>query len=194
MQCLSTGIQSEGQSEESVIYSPTLVTDHLDAMCFNGHSAGTAIWRITCAPTLLTEHLNFKCVKPHSVSVPLWIVTCAPTLNVMCDKKLSVWEASEGNKCRYKWSHTCSLTQINDHLNVNNVRHHSTTFQVYRGTCLPKLLFKCEICSASFVANHSLKRHMRTHSGERPLKCNVCQEAFGWKDNLKIHMRTGEWW
>nr|XP_023655814.1 zinc finger protein 513 [Paramormyrops kingsleyae] len=55
-------------------------------------------------------------------------------------------------------------------------------------------LHSCELCGFSTrYANH-VKRHMKTHSGERPYRCPLCAYASGQLVNLQRHVRvhTGE--
>ncbi|KAF7316494.1 hypothetical protein MIND_00168500 [Mycena indigotica] len=49
--------------------------------------------------------------------------------------------------------------------------------------------FACDLCPLSFDRHHDLKRHIETHSGEKPHICE-CGKAFTRKDALKRHKTT----
>ncbi|CAK5274884.1 unnamed protein product [Mycena citricolor] len=52
----------------------------------------------------------------------------------------------------------------------------------------PDREFACHLCALSFDRNHDLKRHIETHSGERPFVCERgCGKSFTRKDALKRH-------
>ncbi|XP_064542029.1 zinc finger protein 443-like [Drosophila montana] len=53
---------------------------------------------------------------------------------------------------------------------------------------------QCSICEKKYATVHLLKRHISTHSTERPYACTLCPTTFRLATNLKRHMRnhTGE--
>lgn len=46
----------------------------------------------------------------------------------------------------------------------------------------------CLLCFKTFRDASTLKRHLLTHSDERPYKCNECDKAFRRKDHLQEHV------
>ena len=45
----------------------------------------------------------------------------------------------------------------------------------------------CNLCQQSFSHKTSLRRHCRTHTGEKPYKCTICDESFLRLEELKLH-------
>ncbi|XP_077537317.1 uncharacterized protein LOC144149557 isoform X4 [Haemaphysalis longicornis] len=55
-------------------------------------------------------------------------------------------------------------------------------------------LLHCQQCSYVTRYHGQLKKHRRTHTGERPHRCSHCSKAFAQKNNLDDHLRlhTGD--
>uniref|UniRef100_A0A3P9JPF4 C2H2-type domain-containing protein n=1 Tax=Oryzias latipes TaxID=8090 RepID=A0A3P9JPF4_ORYLA len=51
-------------------------------------------------------------------------------------------------------------------------------------------IHSCKVCRKSYTAAHSLKCHMRVHTGERPYSCKECCKSFSQSSHLTTHMIT----
>lgn len=55
----------------------------------------------------------------------------------------------------------------------------------------PKKKHKCPLCFAPFQRPEHVKRHLKSHTSEKPFQCDMpdCGRRFNRKDNLKAHMK-----
>ena len=62
------------------------------------------------------------------------------------------------------------------------------------GRNTPKFICDHPGCNDGFNTRFSLKRHLKTHSGEKPYQCDKCPKTFAEKSTLVRHLRihTGE--
>ena len=49
---------------------------------------------------------------------------------------------------------------------------------------------RCNLCGKSFDKNHSLTRHLKIHTDNRPYQCDICSKTFRAAFNLDYHKRT----
>ena len=50
--------------------------------------------------------------------------------------------------------------------------------------------FSCPTCAKKFNRQDSLRRHLKSHTPERPFKCDVCKSSFRRRDHLSRHTKT----
>lgn len=57
-------------------------------------------------------------------------------------------------------------------------------------TQLPSNGHKCPVCPKTFAYQSLLRRHLTSHTGERPFPCPYCPHRSQQKANLEQHMAT----
>jgi len=50
--------------------------------------------------------------------------------------------------------------------------------------------YPCELCNMSFSQKWLLKRHWKTHTGDKPFKCSICLRSFSLRDSCTRHLKT----
>ncbi|XP_043991233.1 zinc finger and SCAN domain-containing protein 12-like [Gambusia affinis] len=70
----------------------------------------------------------------------------------------------------------------------------SSVSESQAGTSAKKKSFKCDICGICYPQQCKLKKHYRTHTGERPFSCETCGKSFSLSYVLNRHkaIHTGE--
>ena len=82
-------------------------------------------------------------------------------------KILSLWELIEIDAQEKKKIHNAK--------NINKCRDMS---------------YKCDQCDYASSRAGDLRRHLKTHSGEKPYKCDQCDYASSQAGHLRTHLKT----
>jgi len=156
-------------------------------------------------PTSCFVRLNIMMYPPQTLSSPL------PLLYVLSDTSL------DSNRDAYlqQQSFPSSTSSLQDHnvLQQNTGPKEAQAEHIATGNAIDSCVVKqdsptsvstaplvirrdrsCQICDKVMKSNSNLRRHMLTHTGEKPHHCNVCQKRFARSNDLTVHMRvhTGE--
>ena len=62
--------------------------------------------------------------------------------------------------------------------------------QVFQARKLPNGGFLCNFCSKFMKFKGDMRRHIRTHTGEKLFPCSICGKSFKQKAHMNFHMRT----
>jgi len=72
----------------------------------------------------------------------------------------------------------------------NSEKRETNSFTFTNKKEKPKKEYTCEVCLKQFGRQQHLKRHILTHTGERPYPCHMCDKRFRRSEHLKHHMAS----
>uniref|UniRef100_A0A8C2Y803 Zinc finger and BTB domain containing 46 n=1 Tax=Coturnix japonica TaxID=93934 RepID=A0A8C2Y803_COTJA len=84
----------------------------------------------------------------------------------------------------------CAQCPASFTLKSNMDRHEKTIHFNFNEFTVIRKKFKCPYCSFSAMHQCILKRHMRSHTGERPYPCEICGKKFTRREHMKRHTLT----
>lgn len=63
--------------------------------------------------------------------------------------------------------------------------------KIYAEGCgYPVRMYSCRFCNKLQPCPAKLRRHERTHTGEKPFVCEICGKLFARLDSVKKHVMT----
>lgn len=81
-----------------------------------------------------------------------------------------------------------ALTEPGNVAIVKNGHHGRNT--VGNRKCSKTRSLMCRYCGKKYKRKTTVKKHERTHPGEKPFQCSYCVKAFTRAQTLKYHERT----
>ncbi len=127
-------------------------------------------------------HLNRHCLT-HFGSKPFSCEDCGASFNQKSSLKTHMLRHEKTSPFSCKWCgqqfrHKQTLT--NHVMSIHGIASDCDT------------LYECDKCKKKFAHKDKMKRHYRSHSGEKPYKCDYCHKTFTQKVNLKTHYKKHE--
>ncbi|XP_067635465.1 zinc finger protein 43-like [Eurosta solidaginis] len=83
-------------------------------------------------------------------------------------------EEIKGHPCTFCGAHFEKISHLKAHKLIHNEN---------------KNPYKCDICEMRYKQSSTLRKHIRTHTGEKPYKCKYCDSSFTQIGGLNRHLR-----
>ncbi|KAG7165483.1 uncharacterized protein LOC121870699 [Homarus americanus] len=95
-------------------------------------------------------------------------------------------ENKDDNTCEYKDDDSLATCSPKEKLRTRV--NHKVSRKTRRRLMLNEYRYRCQECPKQFKFPGGLRRHLITHSTQRPFKCDDCGKTCKREDNLRIHM------
>ena len=138
----------------------------------------------------------FNFTQPQEQLPYSWIYTNTTTLQILPNfYSQPTTELEESNKRKletneFENSKKFKLDDDNEFLSIPIDEYYEPLNQIDSEEDEKIFSFYCEFCNKGFHDNSNLKRHLRTHTNEKPYECKQCDKKFGHSQSLKDHILT----
>jgi len=214
-------ISNQNQINQSSFPSPSYTSSSFITAINTSTQNTNTTTTINNTITSITTSIS-SCTFTNSTTPTSYITTCitnSTATNTLSPSSSSTSSLSSSSSCLSSPCSASSFTQVNSQINnlVNdktnknhklNQQDKSSYHQISeikasdvneKEMIIFSKTFKikenqCPMCKQKFTQTNSLKRHIRSHTGEKPFPCSYCGKRFIDKERLKVHIRihTGE--
>ncbi|XP_018519277.1 zinc finger protein 770 [Lates calcarifer] len=92
-----------------------------------------------------------------------------------------------------KWGENCSDSFPQEPALIASAGQHRESRHATSKPQRISTLHQCHTCSKCFPSRSKLRRHVMTHTGQRPFGCEICGKRFRQKTHLRVHSRIHLW-
>lgn len=125
-----------------------------------------------------------KCIRKDNMRKHIMTHTEPPVQCQICGKTCKNTESLRGHLLAHKNNKLQCTT-------CGNVYRHRAAYAAHlkRHLLGDKKTVECSICTKLFYDHRTLKKHIRSHTGERPYPCPYCKKGFSSSNARNTHVR-----